>query len=164
MNTLWGNKSKKIVYIGLFVALYVVLSLYCSISLGSIHITIGSFPIVLGALMFGPRFAATVGLIGELCKQLTTYGLSYTTPLYIIPPALRGLIVGLMPNKPYLAGVIAAVVVTIANTLVNLIDSLIFRYYTLSLIFGTLVYRLVLGIVTSVVVMKLAIILRRRLV
>ncbi len=157
------NKSKKLAYMGLFIALYIVLALYCSISLGSIHITFGSFPIVLGALLFGPQFAAIVGLLGELCKQLITYGLSYTTPLYIIPPALRGFIIGNKTDKPYLGGIIAAIVVTITNTLVNLIDSLIFGYYTPFLIFGTLTYRLVLGMVTSIVVTKLAIILKGRL-
>ena len=37
----------------------------------------------------------TVAMVGEFFKQLLTYGLTYTTALYLVPPALRGLVVGL---------------------------------------------------------------------
>ena len=51
------------------------------------------------ALLFGPVDAVIVAMVGEFFKQLLTYGVTYTTVLYLIPPALRGLVVGLGPLR-----------------------------------------------------------------
>ena len=51
-----------------------------ALDLNSIKITFESFPILLGALLFGPLDGLAVGFVGTLLYQLRRYGVSVTTP------------------------------------------------------------------------------------
>ena len=68
-------------------ALNAVLAAMCAalgalaLDLNSIKITFESFPILLGALLFGPLDGLAVGFVGTLLYQLLRYGVSVTTPL-----------------------------------------------------------------------------------
>lgn len=161
-------------------AMYVPLSLYLSIQMGNVRLTFGSLPVVVCALLWGPLDAAVVAAVGELIKQLLTYGITYTTVLYLIPPALRGIIIGaaMVFGKchgwrleerrwiSYAVAVAAAASTTVGNTLVNWLDSIILGYYTPALIFGDALARFAVGMITAVIVMSAAIplvkLLRRR--
>jgi len=167
-------------YVALLAAMYVPLSLYVAVQMGNVRISFGSLPVVIAALLFGPLDAAAAALVGEFFKQLLTYGVTYTTALYLIPPALRGLVIGgmavLVRQKGgrleerrwlcYGVCVVAAVCTTIGNTLVNWLDSVLMNYYFPGLILGDLAYRLIVGMANAVIIASIAIplvgLLRRR--
>ena len=131
-------KTKRLVVNALCVAMYVVLSSYVSLSLGGIKITVDALPILLAAILFGPVDGLIVGLMGNLLGQLLgPYGLSVTTPLWMLPAGLRGLLVGLAarrksfslaPKKLGLLLVVTALIVTAVNTGVMWVDCLVFQY------------------------------------
>ena len=157
---------KRMCYAALLAAMYLPLSLYAAVQVGNVRISFGSLPVVAAALLFGPVEAVTVAMVGEFFKQLLTYGLTYTTALYLVPPALRGLVVGLGAALAlrrgqrraacYAVCVLAAICTTVGNTGVNWLDSVIFGYYTPALIFGDLVWRLVVGMINALVMASLA--------
>lgn len=171
---------RRMCYAALLAAMYLPLSLYAAVQVGNVRISFGSLPVVVAALLFGPLDAVIVAMVGEFFKQLLTYGVTYTTALYLIPPALRGLVVGLGAALALRRGrrleerralcfavcILAAVCTTAGNTLVNWLDSVIFHYYTPALIFGDFAWRLVVGIVNAVLMaslaMPLAALLRKR--
>ena len=165
------NKTLRICCVALCAAMYVPMSLYLAVNIGTVRISFASLPTVVMALLFGPVDAVFTALIGEFCKQPLTYGITYTTVFYLIPPALRGLCIGLFTlamkkqgKRPeqyrwmlYVVCSIAATLTTIGNTLVNWLDSILFNYYTPALIFGGMAYRFVIGIITAIVVATAAI-------
>ncbi|MDD3165620.1 MAG: folate family ECF transporter S component [Oscillospiraceae bacterium] len=163
------SKIKRLAIDGMFAALYFVLTML-SIRMGQLRITFGSLPIVLCALLLGPGDAVAVAAVGEFFNQLLSYGLMPTTPLWIIPPVLRGLAIGLVmlrfrrsarplerrPVPYYLTCIGAALVTTIANTAVLYLDAVIYGYYTFAYVFGAAAIRTVTGIVTAFLVATLA--------
>ena len=151
--------------------MYLPLSLYAAVQMGNVRISFGSLPVVAAALLFGPVDAVIVAMVGEFFKQILTYGVTYTTVLYLIPPALRGLVVGLAAVLAlrqgqrledrralcYAVCVAAALCTTVGNTLVNWLDSVLMGYYFPGLILGDLVWRLIVGMLNAVVMASLAI-------
>ena len=59
--------------------------------------------------------------------------------------------------------VTAAICTTVGNTLVNWLDSVLLNYYTPALIFGDLIWRLIVGMINAVVMASIAIPLVKRL-
>ena len=100
-----------------------------------------------------------VGLVGAFLGQLMTYGVTATTVLWIIPPAVRGLLIGLYAkrcayelSRRQLVGVliVTSLVVTLLNTGAIYLDSVIYGYYTYAYVFGKVGIRIVSGAVTAV--------------
>ena len=80
----------------LSLALYVALS-YASINRQFIKISLTGLPIIFIAVVYGPIEGMLVGGIGEFfCQLVSQYGLTPTTPLWVLPAIVRGLIVGLL--------------------------------------------------------------------
>jgi ECF transporter S component (folate family) len=146
-------------------AVYFVLS-YFSISIGGgIAISLGSFPIVLSALVFGPWDSSFIALLGEFLIQVLKYGITLTTVLWILPPMLRGLTIGffastlakkghrLEDNLPlYLAvSILGALLTSGGNTLVIYLDSLVYKVPLVS-VFVVAAMRFVIGMATAIVV------------
>ena len=162
---------KRMCYAALLAAMYLPLSLYAAVQVGNVRISFGSLPVVVAALLFGPVDAVVVAMVGEFFKQILTYGVTYTTVLYLIPPALRGLVVGLgavlilrrgqrLEDRRalcYAVCIAAALCTTVGNTLVNWLDSVLMGYYFPGLILGDLVWRLIVGMINAVVMASLAI-------
>ena len=89
------RNTKRLVTDGLCAALYVVLSSFLSLNLGPIKLSISGLPVILAALLFGPADGLTVGLLGGFLGQLTgPYGVSVTTPLWMLPVGVLGFIPG----------------------------------------------------------------------
>lgn len=95
-----------------------------------------------------------VGLVGAFLGQLMTYGVTATTVLWIIPPAVRGLLIGLYAkrcgyelSRKQLVGVliVTSLVVTLLNTGAIYLDSVIYGYYTYAYVFGKVGIRIVSG-------------------
>lgn len=142
----------------MLVALFVVLS-KVSVNLLTIKVTFDSFPILVGAALFGPLDGMLIGLLGSFIDQLTgPYGLTVTTPLWMLPAVVRGLMVGayakhfdfeLDRKKLTVITVVSALVVTALNSGVMYIDSRIFGYDAAILAF--IIPRILVGVVTAVV-------------
>jgi len=158
------NMIKRIVTVGMLTALFFVLGRF-TILIGTLHISLNCFPIIIGAALYGPVDALIVGLLGELFSQLLEYGPSPTLPLWVIPQGLRGLVIGIytvisLKRKKYpeknlpiyfAVCILAALVTTFTNTASMAIDALLYNYYSDAYVFGNLLVRTLTGVVTAIV-------------
>ena len=156
--------AKRICYIALLAAMYYVLNLLEIRTPGNLHITLDALPLMVSALLLGPVDAALVAFFGELLNQvISPYGITATTLLWILPPVIYALIIGIVAKrqkKPmetrvvfcYVVCILAAVVRSAGNTLVIWADSVIYGYYSFALVFGVAAIRFVTGIVAAVLV------------
>jgi hypothetical protein len=88
----------------------------------------------------------------------STYGITATTPLWILPHALSGFLAGILARrvKEYnvvnvaVIATICAFTVTVFNTLALFVDSKLFGYYSSKLVFGTLLLKFLTGLILSV--------------
>ena len=152
-------KTRRIVLIGLLVAMYVVLSLFLTVTLWNFKITFEALPILVGAFLLGPVDGLLIGFLGSFLNQMLTYGFTPTTLLWVLPHAFSGLLVGFLAKR--LKGeltvknvavitVISALCVTALNTLAMYVDSKMFGYYSKAFVFGALGVRVITGIATAV--------------
>lgn len=146
----------------MLIAINVVLSILTPIKLSNFKFTFEAFPILVAGILFGPIDGLIVGTFGSAIYQImfSGYGLMITTPLWIIPHALSGLLVGLYSKKhnyslsnkqTILITIISAFVVTILNTLAIYIDAKVFGYYTFAYVFGSIVFKVVSGIILAII-------------
>ena len=156
-----NGKVKKLVVNAMLTAMYVVLSLTATINLGNMKITFDSLPIILGAALFGPLAGFTIGFLGSFLNQMLTFGLTATTILWVLPAAIRGLLVGLYAKhkkfdmnfkQTVFITAATALVTTAINTLVMYIDAKIYGYYSFAYVFGAVIPRIISGIIVAVVV------------
>ena len=126
----------KMTLLGLSLALCIALS-FASINLQFIKISLTGLPVIFIAVVYGPLEGALVGGIGEFIYQLSSYGLTPTTALWILPAVVRGLIVGFMFKqkdvKKHLklwifTVILCCLAVTLINTFVIWLDAKIFEY------------------------------------
>ena len=131
-----------------------------SLDFGNLKLTFESVPILIGALLFGPMDGMAIGGIGTLIYQLLRYGVSVTTPLWILPYVLCGLVTGLYAagkkfslNCSQMLRIVigAELMVTALNTGVLYLDSKIYGYYSFAYIFGTLLLRVVICVAKAAV-------------
>ena len=145
-----------------------------SVVVAGVKITFNSLPVVIAAVLFGPIDGFLVPFLGEFLSQMIHYGFTPTTILWMLAPALRGLIIGaavLMLRKSmsldtilgskrpwvyFLVCIVAAVLTSLANTGAYYVDSKMFGYYTYELIFGVAGVRIVSNVVSSVLTAILA--------
>ena len=151
----------KMTLMGLSLALYIALS-YASINLQFIKISMTGLPVIFIAVVYGPIEGMLVGGIGEFIYQLGSYGLTPTTPLWILPVIVRGLIVGLLFKQKDVKQhlklwiftiILCCLAVTIINTFVIWLDAKIFEYPS-QLTTITILFRF-LGSIASAVVYAL---------
>ena len=150
--------TKRLVTVAVLIALYTVLSLF-SANLGLIKLTFESFPVLVASLMFGWVDGLLVGAVRGLLNQMLTYGFTVTTLMWILPNAVRGLLVGLYAKKHGLdltmkqtAGIVLAtsLLVTALNTVALYIDSQIF-HYPISLTVGAIALRFLSSVVMAAI-------------
>lgn len=149
----------------IFAALFFVFDLF-SIKAGPFKISLSGLPIIIIALMYGPIDAMIVGFCGALLGQLIGFGLTPITILWLLPHVARGFFVGICRKwinindfrkcgksiiKLSIVIIISSIIVTILNTLVMWLDSVVYDYYSYAYIWGALVPRFATGIVTAVV-------------
>lgn len=167
------QKKKTVVRLtinAMLIAIYIVLSLpIMTLNVGGLKFTFEHFPVLLCAVLFGPIDALMVGALGELFNQLTTFGFTPTTVLWILPIAMRGLIVGIcskMFKKQLMLNalakvkipimflsvcVISGIISSIINTMAFYVDSKMFGYYVYEAVFGVFWLRIGLSVITSVI-------------
>ena len=157
---------RRIAIDAVLIAMYFGLSLL-SVEVGGIKLTFASLPTLICAMLFGPTDAFLVGLLGAFLEQLIRYPLSATTALWILPPAIRGLFVGvcalllkkhmsvetiLSTKRPYTyfaVTLVSGVLVSTLNTLVYYIDAKLYHYYEYHLIFGMFWIRIASGLLST---------------
>ena len=131
---------------------------YISLDLGNLKITFESLPVLMAGLMFGPASGAAVGGIGTFIYQVLRYGITATTPLWMLPYILMGIAAGAYAKKAFFSNtnrqilvitVICEVLVFVINTGVILADSLIYGYYSAPYVFGSLGIRFIICMVKS---------------
>lgn len=163
------NKTKRFAVNAVFIALYVVLSLLV-IPMGGLKITFEHFPVVMCAVLLGPIDAMFVGGLGELINQITSFGITPTTVLWILPIVFRGLVVGgcakvfkermavpaivskKIPMLFLVVCVVSGVFSSCLNTFALYVDSKLFGYYSFAMVFGALAVRILLSVATSIVI------------
>ena len=132
---------------------------YVALDLGSIKITFESLPVLLGAMLFGPVDGMLIGGVGTLLYQLVRYGVTATTPLWIAPYVVCGLLAGawarrrgfaLSRRETVVLVVLAELAVTALNTAALYIDSKLYGYWFPGFILGVLGLRIVICVVKAV--------------
>jgi hypothetical protein len=104
-----------------------------------------------------------------------SYGFTATTMLWVLGPAVRGLIIGLGvllfkkqmsletivgSKKPYIyviVNIVASAVTSSLNTLALYVDSKMFGYYEYHMVFGVLFTRIITGIFSSLIMAAIVI-------
>lgn len=152
-----NKKTLRLCVNAILAALFIVLDLI-SIKMGPIKITFGGLPIILAAVLYGPLDGMAVGFVGAFIPQLINYGFGPTTLLWVAPAVIRGLLMGLLfkafkkSEKSEILGIeiiISSLVVTVLNTIVSIIDGIVWGYpYELAL--GVTVFRFVSSIITAI--------------
>ena len=159
------NAVHTLCILALLTAMMVLLSLTVSIRTPYFKLTLGSLPVVLAAMLFGPLEGAAVAVLGEFMVQLLSYGLMPTTVIWICPPAIRALVVGgaaiwmrrqgrRLEERPvvcYGVCVAGAVLTTVGNTVGMWLESLMYRTSFAAAAFWV-PSRFVSGIATAMVV------------
>ncbi len=154
--------TKKLITLAMFTAMFFVLSIYGTVNLGNMKITLQNIPLLISAFLFGPLEGAIVGGMGMFLNQLLSqYGITVTTPLWILPHIVCGAYVGVLShrkkfsinNKFAVLSIIisALLILTIFNTLALFVDSKIFGYYSAAFVFGSLFMRLATAIVSGII-------------
>jgi ECF transporter S component (folate family) len=159
------GKSKiihRITLDAMLAALYVVLA-YITLPIGNIRLTIASLPVALACLALGIGDGVSVAFLGEFINQLLKYGFTLTTPIWLVPPIIRALVIGLFAHFYrkqgqrledhyviyFVAFIVAAVITTGANTLALYLDALVFDYPFAFVLYETII-RFFTGILTAV--------------
>ena len=146
----------------MLIAVYCVLSILTPVKIANFKFTFEAFPILVAALFSGPIDGLIVGGIGSFIYQLffSGYGITATTPLWILPHALSGLFVGFYArSKNYklerkqiiMISIASALLVTALNLLALYVDSKLYGYYSFALVFGNLLLKIAAGIILAVI-------------
>ena len=157
---------KRIAIVAVLIAMYFGLS-WASVEIGGIKLTFVGLASIIAAMVYGPIDGFLVGFFGAFCEQMLKYGFTATTLLWLLGPAMRGLVVGcaklifkrsmstenlLRNHRPYVffaVSIFAGLVVSVLNTTAFYVDAKMFHYYTYELIFGVFWLRLLLAAASS---------------
>lgn len=154
--------TKRLTSMAMLIAIYVVLSILTPVKIANFKFTFEAFPILVAGLLLGPVDGLMVGAIGSAIYQLlfSGYGITITTPLWILPYAISGLLVGyysrrcnydLNIKQLIFICIISAFTVTGLNLLALYVDSKVYGYYSDVLVFGNLIVKIIIGIILSIV-------------
>ncbi len=131
-------KIRRLVLDAVFIALFVVFSVFLAFKTPWFEVSLASLPILLCAYFYGPVDALIVATIGSFIEQLlSAYGLSITTPLWMAPVILQAAVAALgfflvrRSGKPWLIFAVILVselVLTFANTAALYLDGYVWQY------------------------------------
>ena len=164
---------RRIAIDAVLIAMYFGLSAL-SVQLGGIKLTFASLPTLICAMLFGPVDGFLVGFLGAFMEQMIKYGFTATTLLWVLPPAIRGLFVGvcalllkkhmsvdaiLSTKRPcvyFVVTLISGAIVSALNTLVFYVDAKMFGYYEYHMIFGVFWIRIASGLLSTLLMASIA--------
>ena len=144
------------------VALHIILELFLTIRIGNdLKITLAALPFLIIAFLCGPIEGLISGLVGTFLSQLLTFGITVTTPLWIVPYAVQALAAGLIflafgrkiniksiGISIFTSGFIAVILTWIASYLDGVV---IFKYMTAEVLTALIPLRLLVWVIVSVV-------------
>lgn len=169
------SKAQRIAFDGMLAAVYFALS-FLVIDTGTFKFTFTSLALVAAALLFGPADACAVALVGEFLYQVIIFGVTATTPVWLVPPVLHALFLGLCAlllgrKRPlaertlpcFAACLGCGLLNTVFNTAALYVDSKYWGYYQYHMIFGVALIRALIGLATALIVTAAAIPLVRSL-
>lgn len=155
---------------GMLLAIYIVLSVITVKITPNLQITFTGIAIIMAIVLYGWTDGILIALLGSFISQLrSAYGLTITTPIWMIPPILRAVVFGLfyhiylkkgilLQDKKILFFVyatIAGLVTTIANTGAIYLDAYIFQY-PVALALVESIFRFISSIASSLVISGLS--------
>lgn len=93
-----NNRVRRICLDGVLIGLFLVLGLLRIRVGGFLEIGLGTIVLTIAAISISPLDAFVIGAVGETLNQIffSGYGITPTTPLWVLPVALRGLIIGII--------------------------------------------------------------------
>ncbi|MCF0143133.1 MAG: ECF transporter S component, partial [Parasporobacterium sp.] len=144
------------------IALHIVLELFLTIRIGdSLKITLATLPFVIIGLLCGPIEGFVTGLLGTFLSQLLTFGITLSTPFWILPGALLGLSAGLIYKAfkrrtklvPIGVTVFASMfILVLFNWIASYMDGVVlFKYWTPEIVIALIPARLLVWGILSVV-------------
>lgn len=145
------------------VALHVVLEVLCTIWLfdNSVKISLGTLPFIVIALLCGPLEGFITGFVGTFVSQMITYGITVTTPIWLMPGALAGLTAGLVyiafkrktKAVPIAVSVCSGMfMLVLCNFIGTYLDGVvILKYSTMEILLAALPVRIVVGICLAII-------------
>ena len=163
--------TKRLAVNAVLIAIYVALRFF-NIPFGeAFRFTLAPFSVILCALLFGPVDGLIVGLLGEFLSQvLGPYGLTPTTLLWCMGETVRGVSLGLCSvlflrkwllsaQRPtgkqcltlLLCCVATGVLASLGQTFALYVDSNMMGYYSYAMVFGVMVWRILVYILLSAV-------------
>lgn len=152
--------TKQLVLTSVLAAIYVVLSLV-SVGTNDFKVSVESLAVLTGGITVGPLGGFFVGFVGELIHQITgPYGVDITTPLWVLPYAIEGLLAGLLVKKEMgnisrkkliYTIVPCEILLTVLVTLVNWVSAIVQGWGTWQVILAAVPLRLVIMLVRIVV-------------
>ena len=143
-------------------ALHIVLELFCTIRIGNdLKITLAALPFLVCAFLCGPVEGLLSGIVGTFLSQLLTFGITITTPFWILPYAVQALLAGLIFTafkkkadlrnialSVFLSGFAAVILTWFASYLDGVV---FFKYMTLPALLALIPLRLLVWAIVSVV-------------
>ena len=146
----------------MMIALHIVLEVFGTIRIGNeLKITFSTLPFVLIGMLCGPLEGLVTGLVGTFLSQLITFGITLTTPFWIIPGMLEGLAAGLIykafKRKTrfwYIAITVtlSCLVLVIFNLIASYFDGVvIWKYWTIEVLIGLIPMRLLVWVIISII-------------
>ena len=163
--------TRRLAINAVLIAIYVVLRFF-NIPVGNyFRFTLASFSVILCALIYGPVDGLIVGLLGEFISQVTgPFGLTVTTLLWCVGEAVRGGVLGLCswlflrkgliyakePKKLYIVLMlifcaVTGVLAALGQTFALYVDSKMFGYYTYIMVFGVMIWRILIYVILAVI-------------
>lgn len=162
--------AKRLAVNAVLMAIYYTLRLL-NIPFGdAFRFTLAPFAVILCALLYGPVDGLIVGFLGEFMAQmLGQYGLTPTTLLWCLGETTRGLTLGLCSllflRKWLLSGerlggkktvvllaccMVTGVLASLCQTFALYVDSNMMGYYNYHMVFGVMVWRILVYVVLAV--------------
>lgn len=143
-------------------ALHIVLELFATIRIGNdLKITFSTLPFAAAGIFLGPAAGLLTGFAGTFLSQLLTYGITVTTPFWVLPGMMQGLCAGLFfklfKNKNSLTSyavtcTASGMVLVIFNLIASYFDGVvIYKYWTLPVLAALIPWRLCVWAVLSIV-------------
>lgn len=161
--------AKRLAVNAVLIAIYYTLRLL-NIPFGdAFRFTLAPFAVILCALLYGPVDGLIVGLLGEFMSQvLGQYGLTPTTLLWCLGETVRGASLGLcsmlflrkwLLSDEGLKGkktlvllaccVVTGVLASVCQTFALYVDSNMMGYYNYHMVFGVMVWRILVYVVLA---------------
>lgn len=153
-------KTYQLTIDALLAAMCAVLGGLLMIDLQVVKITLESYPVFLAAMMYGPLDGALVGGIGTLIYQLLAYGVTPTTPLWILPYVIAGAVTGWYaqkhsfnntPKQIRVSIILMELLILVLNTGVIFVDAKLYGYYSFTYVFGAVGTRALIAVIKSVI-------------